>query len=209
MQHHLNQKNSDEKKGISRRRFIKLAGISTIGISSLGYINLQTKRISIVTDPADKISGSQPSQWAVEELEKSLIASGVKVYRCSNISQTRDGDFCIVAAGSNSALAVRLLKNSNKKIPAVPEALGLIPLRSDDKQILLACGYDIRGLVYALLELADKIKCSDEPVNSIYIQNSVRSRQMLSAVLTDFLLVRLKINPGIMTGKCGKNILPC
>ena len=173
MQHYLNQKNSDEKKGISRRRFIKLAGISTIGISSLGYINLQTKGISIVIDPADKISGSKPSQWAVKELEKSLTAWGINVYRCSNISQAREGDLCIVAAGSGSSIAVRLLRNSNKKIPAFPEALGLLHIRSGDKQIILACGYDIRGLVYALLELSDKVKYSDEPVNSMNIQNSV------------------------------------
>lgn len=173
MQHHLIQKKSDEKKGISRRSFIKLAGISAVGISSLGFINLQTKGVSIVVDPADKISSSKPSQWAVKELEKSLITKGMDVYRCRNISQARDGDLCIVAAGSDSSIAVRLLKDSNKKIPAVPEALGLIPVRSGDKQILLACGYDIRGLVYALLELSDKVKYSDEPVNSMNIQNSV------------------------------------
>ncbi|MEJ2648817.1 MAG: hypothetical protein P8016_10470, partial [Sedimentisphaerales bacterium] len=144
-----------------------------IGISSLGYINLQTKGISIVIDPADKISGSKPSQWAVKELEKSLTAWGINVYRCSNISQAREGDLCIVAAGSGSSIAVRLLRNSNKKIPAVPEALGLLHIRSGDKQIILACGYDIRGLVYALLELSDKVKYSDEPVNSMNIQNSV------------------------------------
>ena len=48
-----NQKLSGEQKGISRRHFIKIAGISTIGISSLGYINLKTKGVSIITEPAD------------------------------------------------------------------------------------------------------------------------------------------------------------
>ena len=173
MKYSTNQKFSNEQKGISRRRFIKIAGISTIGISSVRYINFQTKGVSIVIDPADQISGSQPSQWAVKELEKTLTTGGINVYRCTKISQARDGDLCIVAAGLGSAIARQLLEDSNKKIPSVPEALGLIPVRSGDKQVLLACGYDKRGIVYALLELADRVNYSDEPFSSIDIGKPV------------------------------------
>ncbi|MFZ0454189.1 MAG: hypothetical protein WAM24_10580 [Ignavibacteriaceae bacterium] len=169
----MNQKFLNEQKGISRRRFIKIAGISTIGISSLGYINFQTKGVSIVIDPADQISGSQPAQWAVKELEKSLTNAGINVYRCNKISQARNGDLCIAAAGLGSSIARRLLEDSNKKIPSVPEALGLIPVKSGDKQVLLACGYDTRGLVYALLELADRVNYSDEPFSFMNIDKPV------------------------------------
>ena len=168
-----NQKLSGEQKGISRRHFIKIAGISTIGISSLGYINLKTKGVSIITEPADHTAGSPPSQWAVKELEKSLNTRGINVYRCAEISQAREGDFCIIAAGSDSFLANQLLKDSKTKIPSMPEALGLIPVNSGGKQILLACGYDVRGLVYALLEIADRVQFSDEPFDPMYIKEPI------------------------------------
>ena len=50
------------------------------------------------------------------------------------------------------------------------EALGLIPVRFEEKEILLACGYDVRGLVYALLELADRVQYSNQPFDSLNIQ---------------------------------------
>ncbi len=168
----MNQKYLNEQKSISRRRFIKIAGISTIGISSLGYINFNTKGVSIVTDPVDQISGSLPSRNALKELEKSLTAGVVNVFKCDSINKARSGDFIIVAAGSDSSIANQLLKD-NIKIPSTSEALGLVPLKSDDKQILLVCGYDVRGLVYALLELSDRVQYSDEPIASMNIQKPV------------------------------------
>ena len=63
-----------ESKGISRRRFVKIAGISALWASSLGYFNFKAKGVSIVIDPADRTAGSQPVQWAVKELEKSLTS---------------------------------------------------------------------------------------------------------------------------------------
>ena len=173
MKYHVDQKSSDEHKGISRRHFVKLAGISALGISSLGNFNFKIKGVSIVIDYSDKTAGSQPSQWAVNELEKGFVSAGIDVYRCNKITQARNGDLIIVAAGSDTSLARQLLTAAKTKIPDLTEALGLVPVKSGDKQILLACGYDVRGLVYALLELTDRIQYSNEPVNSLNIQKPV------------------------------------
>ncbi|MGA3246262.1 MAG: hypothetical protein ABSE41_16715, partial [Bacteroidota bacterium] len=148
-----NQKRSSELKGISRRQFVKIVGISALGASSLGHFKFETNRVSIVVDPADVLAGSTPSQWAVRELEESLKSRGINVYRCDLLAQARNSDLIIVAAGSDSFLSRKLLQDTGVIIPAVPEALGVVPSRSDDKRVLLACGHDVRGLVYALLEL--------------------------------------------------------
>jgi hypothetical protein len=168
-----NQKSPGETKGIDRRSFVKIAGISALGASSISSFNFNTKGVSIIIDPADQTAGSQPSQWAAEELEKSLTSKGINVYRCDQIAQAQSGDLIIVAASSGSSIAHQLLKGSDIKISATPEALGLVPLKTDDKYILLACGYDVRGLVYALLELADRILYSNQPLDSLNIQRPV------------------------------------
>ena len=165
-----NQKPSSESEGISRRHFVRIVGISAFGVSSLGHFNFRTNGVSIVVDPSDTISGSVPSQWAVRELEESLTSRGVNVYRCDRLAQARSGDLNIVVAGSDSSLARQLFKDVGINVPVVPEALGLIPVKSDDRQILVACGYDVRGLVYALLELADRVKYSDRPLDSLNFQ---------------------------------------
>ncbi|HVO75381.1 MAG TPA: hypothetical protein VMT35_15235 [Ignavibacteriaceae bacterium] len=162
-----------ERKGISRRNFIKIAGLSVLWASSIGYFNFKAKGVSLVIDPSDGIAGSLPSLWALKELEKSLIDWGVDVFRCELLSQTRKNDLIIVPAGSNSSIALQLLKNSKINIPAEPEALGLIPINSDDKQIFLACGYDERGLVYTLLELADRVQYSSQSIEPLDLRKPI------------------------------------
>jgi hypothetical protein len=163
----------NEQKGISRRQFVKIAGISALVGSSIGYFNFKTKGVTVVTDPADLIAGSIPSQWALKELEESLKTRGVDTYRCELLSQARSGDLIIVVAGSDSSSARQLLNDVKTNVPAVPEALGLVPVISDDEKILLACGHDVRGLVYALLELADRVQYSDSPLDSLNLHNPI------------------------------------
>lgn len=152
---------------------MKIVGISALGASSIGYAPFAPKRVCIVVDPADDTAGSPPSRWAVGELESSLTSQGIMVYRCDQIAQAGSGDFCIVAAGSESLLASQLLKIAGTDIPHVPEALGLVPVTTDEKEVLLACGHDARGLVYALLELSDRVQYSNEPLDSMNIRKPV------------------------------------
>ncbi|MGA7160247.1 MAG: hypothetical protein WBZ48_04550 [Bacteroidota bacterium] len=170
------QKSSTELKGISRRHFVRMVGISAIGVSSLGHVNFKAKGVSIVIDPHDPTAQSQPARWAVKELEESLISGGINVYKCDSVAQAKSGDLIIVVAGSGSSLASRLLQDAGTIIPAVPEALGIVPAKSEDKQVLLASGYDAQGLVYALLELADRVRYSDRPLDSLNLQEPVVER---------------------------------
>ena len=173
MKDFLNQKTTSEPKGISRRQFVKIAGVSALGISALSFYDFNTNGVSIVIDKDDQTTGLQPTQWAVNELEKSLMVEGIDVFRCDNISHARGEDFIIAVTGSDSTLSRTLLKNSEIEIPDTNEALGLVPVKFNDKQILLTCGYDVRGLVYALLELADRVQYSGQSLDSLKIQKPV------------------------------------
>jgi hypothetical protein len=184
---HKEQIPPDKSKALTRRDFVKIAGISAVGFSVLGHGNIQPNGVSIVVDSYDITAGAQPSQWAVNELERSLSAAGIDVFRCDQLSQARNGDLIIVAGGADSPLARHLLKNGPTTIPAVAEALGLIPVPSEGKNIVLACGHDVRGLVYALLELADRVQYSERPFDALNIHipvieqpaNAIRSNMRL------------------------------
>ena len=132
--------------------------------------------MSIVSDPADRIAQSGPVLWAVKELEDSLTSQGIAVKRVTNLAQVPVGNVCIVAGASNASIPVQLLKEAKATIPAVPEALGLVPLKSAGKQILLAAAPDERGLVYALLELADRVQHTAQPLQSLTIQKPIIER---------------------------------
>ncbi|MCB0747107.1 MAG: hypothetical protein KDC90_06525 [Ignavibacteriae bacterium] len=173
MREFSNKKFLAAQNGISRRRFMQISGISALWLTTLGNFNYKSKRVSIVTSESDKIANSLPAKWAANELESTLSSKAINVFRYNTIEGTEEDDFIIVSAGSNSSIANELLKHSVEKIPEVTEALGLVPLRVGQKKILLACGYDVRGLVYALLEIADRVKYSYDPFDSMHIKNSI------------------------------------
>ena len=164
------------ENGITRRHFMKITGIAAVGVSSLGFPDLNSRGVSIVLDPADRISNSQPSLWAAKELESSLISKGIAVSRCETLAQAGENDFCIIASGSSSIMDKAILKDCKLAIPEVPEALGLIPCKLSGKPVLLAAGYDQRGLVYALLELSDRVNNSSQPLISIDLKKPVTER---------------------------------
>lgn len=68
---------------ISRRSFVKIAGISALGISSLGSLGFNLKGVLMLIDPDDSTAVSGHSQWAAKELEKSLLSEGIDVFKCS------------------------------------------------------------------------------------------------------------------------------
>jgi hypothetical protein len=65
-----------------------------------------------------------------------------------NINEAASSDLCLIVSSAD------LQKGAN--IPAMPEALGILPGRSAAKHTTIVAGHDVRGLVYALLELNDR-----------------------------------------------------
>ena len=160
----------------SRRQFLKMTGMMTMGIPLVSMTSLTQQNVSLISDPEDKIATSVPAQWAANELITALKAVGVTVKRFQKLTQAPVDSVCIVMGGSESTQVLPLLKSSKSKIPAVPEALGLISLVSAGKQVLLTCGSDSRGLVYALLELADRVNNDIQPAAAFKVTKPIIER---------------------------------
>jgi hypothetical protein len=161
---------------VSRRHFLKMTGIMTMGIPLVGMIDAKETSVSVISDPEDKIAASVPVEWATVELITALKKGGVSVKRFQKLTQASLGSFCIVIGGSHSSMILQLLKETKSTIPAVPEALGLVSLRFANNQTTVACGYDARGLVYAILELVDRVKNDALPLTQLYFQKPVIER---------------------------------
>ncbi|HEY4334471.1 MAG TPA: hypothetical protein VGM89_01200 [Puia sp.] len=152
---------------VNRRHFIKVTGLTTLAAPFAGMGDLATRGVSIVSDPADPLSASAPVRWAASELKGSLLAKGIRVVQYQRPDQAPAGDLCIVYGDARADLIAHSLSPAHPAIPAVREALGLIPHRAGNRQFLFAAGHDIRGLVYALLELADQAGHSPDPLTSL------------------------------------------
>src|SRR5262245_40112936 len=157
---------------LNRREFIALAG------SAVALPLLQSgQKVALVVDPADPVPNTPAVRWALKELEQSLANSNIAVIKLERLSQARPEQFSIVASGAQLPETQAILKRLGMAIANVPESLALFPVK---KNVLLACGADSRGLVYALLELSDrsqhapvssaldlKTPISEQPANSI------------------------------------------
>jgi hypothetical protein len=168
---------------INRRRFLRGTGAAIAGAgasvsrSQGGPQSGSRPGVAIVVDPADPVASAAPVQWAAGELQQALADAGVSVSRHQRVAQSGAGEFCIVASGPRAGLAM----------PNVPECVGLAPGREDGRQIVLACGSDVRGAIYALLELADRVRLAPEPIAALQAvkpvaerpANSIRSIQRL------------------------------
>lgn len=162
---------------LNRRRFLEAVGVATgFGMVGAGASWAAAQGVAIVVDSADAVAAEAPPQWAARELETALRARGVAVHRCERLSQAPAGDLCIIAAGVSAPGSRQLLQTANAGVAAIPEALGLVPGKASGRQVLLACGYDARGLVYALLDLADRVQHGIDPVAALNIPKPIIER---------------------------------
>jgi hypothetical protein len=167
------QRDEKDSNDVSRRQFLKITGITTLGLPFASLAEFRAHGICIISDPADSIAASSPVQWAIAELSGSLKNKGINVNRFEQLAQADAGSLSIVVANSRSPIGVKLLKEAKTAVPEQGEALGLVPIQSPGGNILLASGYDERGLIYALLELSDRVQHSTQASSSLNILKPV------------------------------------
>jgi hypothetical protein len=156
---------------MNRREFLVKTGLTAAGCATAGILRARfdsetpplTSRegISILCDPTDPVVAAGPAQWAVLQLQQALAAQGFNVRRCGSLDEALPGALCILAAGSTSSWA----RDAGVEVPADSEALAIGPGKLGPLTMLVARGGGVRGLVYALAELAEAI--ADNPISAL------------------------------------------
>lgn len=147
------------RSDLNRREFL------LAGAASPAAVPGAARSVSISADPADPVAGSAPVRWAARELERALEESRVVV----STGPAGPADFSVILAGPSAPGARGLL-------PACPEALALSPAKIAGRPALLVFGSDPRGLVYATLDLADRVRHSGDPVAALTFPRPVAER---------------------------------
>lgn len=164
----------------NRRQFLLSLGAAT-ALSRCGGSRPQA--VSLIVDPEDPVASSPPGGWALQQLQESLGRHPLEIRRHPELAGAPPGDLCIVAAGSASPAARQILEGAGASPPAGPESLALVSGTLSGRPVLLACGADVRGLVYALLELSDRLRHTRAPLDALQMErplvespaNAVRS----------------------------------
>jgi len=158
--------------GETRRQFIKKTGLATAAVSVGAfrlpvYAGENRPAVSIVLDGRDAMAQQPPVQWAVEQLGEALAARGVLSRICASLDVAPPSAEYILLAGRAAIAARQVLDAAKISLSDVAEALALARGKIGKRSVLLAAGADVRGLVYALLELADRVKFAADPIATL------------------------------------------
>ena len=163
---------------LSRRDFLQITGLS-VGALRLGAHGEAPSAagrggtISVVADPADLAVSPAPATWAIQELTRALEERGVAIRRLATLDQAPPSSLCVMIGSCNTPPVSKILKDAHVSVSNAPECLALVPAAYKGGPMLLACGSDARGLMYAVLDLADRVRYSDDPIQALKTQAPV------------------------------------
>jgi hypothetical protein len=155
----------------SRRDFLKRTATATTAVAAGNLLprSLSGKGrasgVAIILNPED--ASHRPAQWAAAELRDALRAQKVACDILDDLKKAPAGIDCVVAATANSDSGKQALTATGMQLPNTPEALAFGHGTIGDRRVLLAVGSDVRGLVYALLELVDRASYSTDPLGEL------------------------------------------
>ncbi len=163
-------------RNLSRRDFIQMTALS-VGAFRLGASGTAQSggdaTICLVADPSDLAVSPAPATWAIRELTRTIEEHGMSVRQFNTLDQCPPSSFCLMVGSHNTPPVSKILKDANISVSNAPECLALVPSTHKGSPMLLACGSDARGVMYAVLELADRIKYSDDPIQALKTQAPV------------------------------------
>ncbi len=147
---------------IAARWLARLAAVAVAAIVLRGGVleaAAEEPIVSLITDT----SLSPAASHGIEKLSAALRAKGLACQKAASLDDAQ-GKFVIVAGlAAGDGPASRLLKEGSHPVPEGPEALVIRRTQWKGRPLCLIAGSDDRGLMYAALDVADRIGWSTDP----------------------------------------------
>ncbi len=156
--------------GETRRSFIKRTTGAAAALAGseflipVAHAAKGSEKVVIVSEPGDDLVKEGPVQWAIERLCGNLEAKAVNAEVMGSVDNVPAGAVAILVAGRETKSARSILSGAQLSVPDVPEALGIVSGELGGRRLLLVSGSDVRGLVYGVLELADRVCYGENPI---------------------------------------------
>ena len=113
--------------------------------------------VTLIRDPMDRIASSIPVDRAVDRLRRTLQDGGLRAEELTTTAEPEGDDTVVRVSVSSDPNALQALSRAGVSVPADPEAFAIVG-DNEPSERLTACGADVRGLVYAVLEIADRVE---------------------------------------------------
>ncbi len=103
-----------------------------------------------------------PAQHGLNKVKAALRAKGVEFNEGATATHVQGGTQIVIGSASGGGMAANALEELKLRAPTNAQALLIEKTRWRGKQTLLVCGSDARGLMYALLDVADRIGWAED-----------------------------------------------
>ena len=113
----------------------------------------ETPAVSVVTDTAPSVT----IKHGLTKLTEALRAKNIAFEQVVSLDLARAKSVIVAGLAVGEGTAARLLKGANHPLPNGPEALAVWKTTATKKRAWVISGSDERGLMYALLDVADRI----------------------------------------------------
>jgi hypothetical protein len=155
---------------IPRRDFLKVAGAATVCGLSQSTFAASNLRACLVTDTQNASASSAPARRAMEQLRRALETKGVSCTTAQTTEAAAGSSLCVVVAGPESQLSKGFPRGAALK---GPESLRLSPGKVGSIPGVLVSAPDVRGFVYGLLELSERVHFSSDPMAALHLAQVV------------------------------------
>ena len=122
--------------------------------------------VSLISDE----SLGPAARHGLEKVKAALREKGAQLVEAANPATARGGMLLVAGLAKGPGTAADLVREQALAPPNGPEALLIRRLEWEGKEVFLVCGSDDRGLMYGLLDAADRIGWAESaarPLNEI------------------------------------------
>ncbi|MDQ1328569.1 MAG: hypothetical protein QG641_1854, partial [Candidatus Poribacteria bacterium] len=116
-------------------------------------LDKRTYKVSLIVDNALD-SGAR---HGLSKVRLALQIRGISFEEIDSLDNAHSNMLVIIGVNDKSDAISEMVKSSGSQIPDIAESLLIKNIEKDNRKILLVSGKDDRGLMYALLDIADRI----------------------------------------------------
>src|SRR5208337_4763804 len=170
---------------MKRREFLKVAGAASAASLTKGALAAPGKGVAIVMDPRTEVLKTPSVRWAAEQLRSAIAARSVLCRIVDSPAQTPGSAFCVFFANvaatpppeSPDAHLERTQIHRDLPVREMILAPDSFFVRLDQARYAPALSIfasNERGFIYALLELAERVRYSRDPIAALRLKESLK-----------------------------------
>lgn len=172
---------------VRRLRLVVILVVAALHLSVQSGAMASEVMISLVTDRSPGAAGSH----GVSKLMAALKSKGIAAERLTSLASARGQILIVAGLSSGPGQAAGLLKAADVTVPSQAESLAVHNTEYDGKPALVVAGSDDRGLMYALLDVADRIGWAEDPMNPLSeVRNAVEKPAVVERALSVYTMHR-------------------